>query len=116
MEQKANEVASDVELVTVVSPRAFSVMLDHGNLFAFTVGAQEVPAAVADHWYAKAHGVTLYEPLASKKPASESKGVDEGGEESGDGAGGDAGAGAANGGTDGAPEKRRPGRPAKPQP
>lgn len=113
MEQKANEVASDVELVTVVSPRAFSVMLEHGTLFAFTVGAQDVPVAVADHWYAKAHGVAVYEPLAAKKPEPELKGEGDGapdGGEDGDGKGD-----ASNAGTDAAPEKRRPGRPAKPQ-
>ncbi len=67
------EVFPDAETVTVVVPKEFLMNVDSehskssgGNLqLRFTVGPQELPAFLVDHWWVKANGVKVYE--AAKK-------------------------------------------------
>jgi hypothetical protein len=67
------EVFPDVETITVVVPKEFLMNVDAehskasgGSLqLRFTVGPQEMPAFLVDHWWVKANGVKVYE--AAKK-------------------------------------------------
>lgn len=60
--------AEVVDMVTVTVPRAFKLMLDHFHTKDFKAGIQEMERSHAEHWYAKASGVEIYEP---KAPAAE---------------------------------------------
>lgn len=55
-------------LVTAVVPRAFVLTLKFGVEVAVPAGLQELPQSIAENWYSKANGVTIYEP---SKPAGE---------------------------------------------
>lgn len=63
----ALDVVKDGEkVVTAISPRPFTLTMDDHTKVEVKAGAQELPESVAMHWYAKAHGVSVYEP--EKKP------------------------------------------------
>ncbi len=65
-EDKVREVSGEVvEMVTVTVPHDYNLRLDHFREFKFKAGVQEMEREVAEHWYSKANGVTVYEP--SKK-------------------------------------------------
>lgn len=50
-----------IDMVTVTVPKAFNLRLDHFREFKFKAGVQEMERVVAEHWYSKANGVTIYE-------------------------------------------------------
>ena len=50
--------------VTVVVPKAFKLKLAHdAPELSFVAGVQEMLPEYATHWYSKAHGVTVYDPI-----------------------------------------------------
>ncbi len=59
--------------VTSVVPRAFVLTLKTGVEVAVPAGLQELPVSIAENWYSKANGVTVYAP---EKPAAEEAPVD----------------------------------------
>lgn len=73
-------------LVTAMVPRAFVLTLKLGLEVAVPAGLQELPQSIAENWYSKANGVTIYSP---EKASAESQ--------------------------DSEPAKRGPGRPPKAQ-
>lgn len=100
----AQAAQSDEAFVTSLVPKGFTLFLRPGLKVTVKAGTQELPVSIANHWYAKAHGVTTYAPESGKEDAET---ADESGEEaSDDNADSDESA---------APEKRRPGRPPKAQ-
>jgi hypothetical protein len=67
--KSALDVVKDGEkVVTAVSPRSFTLTMDDHTKVEVKAGIQELPESVATHWYAKAHGVSIYEP--EKKPSA----------------------------------------------
>lgn len=56
--------AEDVEMVTVVIPKAFKLRLGHTIVLDFTPGVRDVPRHVAEHGYAIANGMKIYIPEA----------------------------------------------------
>lgn len=50
-----------LDLVTVVVPKQFKLTLDNHEVIAYRDGTYEMPRSHANHWYAKASGVTIYE-------------------------------------------------------
>lgn len=52
----------DEETVTVVNPKQFTLTMDHGNEVVVPAGTQELPRSYAEHWFAKAQGLVIYEP------------------------------------------------------
>lgn len=63
-------------LVTAVVPRAFVLTLKLGVEVAVPAGLQELPQSIAENWYSKANGVTIYapeKPAEEKAPAVESE-------------------------------------------
>lgn len=65
------DVAEDgEEIVTATAPKAFTLMLPSRVEIRVPVGTQEMPRSIAEHWYAAAHGVSVYVP---KKPAKAEK-------------------------------------------
>jgi hypothetical protein len=56
------------EVVLLSSPQAFNVRLTDGRTIRVAEGVQNAPRAVANDWYAKAHGVTVHE--APKPPVA----------------------------------------------
>ena len=50
-----------VDDVIVTVPKAFQLRLDNFTLKAFKAGVQRMERSVATHWYALAHGVTIFE-------------------------------------------------------
>lgn len=86
--------------VTCTVPRGFTITLDDHTKVKVDAGVQELGETIANHWYAKAHGVKIYAPASAGKEETEQTGEE----------------------TDPpsdttespeTPEKRRPGRPAK---
>ena len=53
-----SEVVDDV-IVTV--PKAFHLRLDNFTVKSFAAGVQRMERSIATHWYALAHGVTIFE-------------------------------------------------------
>jgi len=53
----------DIDEDTVMAnvPKAFKLRLDHHKLIEYKPGAQRMPRAHAEHWYAEANGVTVVE-------------------------------------------------------
>lgn len=51
-----------VEKVTVTVPKAFRLTLDNHTVVQIKEGVQDLHKFIADHWYAKAHGVAIYTP------------------------------------------------------
>lgn len=60
----ADDPDADVDMVTANVPRAFKLRLDHTTQIAYNAGAQSMPRAHAEHWYAQNHGVTIVKPHA----------------------------------------------------
>jgi hypothetical protein len=52
------EVDAD-EIVTAHVPRAFNLTTDDGHTLRISAGSQTMPRAHAEHFYAKANGVTV---------------------------------------------------------
>lgn len=64
---KPESVAGEVvDMVTVTVPKAFKLRIDHFREFDFKAGVQEMERSVAEHWYSKANGITIYEPVQGK--------------------------------------------------
>lgn len=100
----AQAAQSDEAFVTSLVPKGFTLFLRPGLKVTVKAGTQELPVSIANHWYAKAHGVTTYAPESGK---DDTETAGEAGEEvSDDNADSDKSA---------TPEKRRPGRPPKAQ-
>jgi hypothetical protein len=99
------DVAQDGEkFVTAISPRAFTLTLDDHTKVEVQAGTQELPESIANHWYSKAHGVSVYAPMAAKKEDLAQS--DESGDSNTD---------SSSNSSAEIVEKRRPGRPAKAQ-
>jgi hypothetical protein len=49
------------ETVTVTVPKAFQLRLTAHEVHMFKPGVQEMPRGIAEHWYAKANGVKIYQ-------------------------------------------------------
>ena len=61
---KAADSAPSPELVDdviVTVPKAFQLRLDNFTLKVFKAGVQRMERSVATHWYAIAHGVSIFE-------------------------------------------------------
>lgn len=50
----------DSSKVTVVIPKSFNLTLDDRTVVAYKAGTQNIPREHAEHWYAKANGVTIF--------------------------------------------------------
>lgn len=100
----AQAAQSDEAFVTSLVPRGFTLFLRPGLKVTVKAGTQELPVSIANHWYAKAHGVTTYVPESGKEDAETADEADE--EASDEDAGSNESASS---------EKRRPGRPPKAQ-
>ncbi len=48
------------DTVIVTAPKAFKLRIDNDQIVDVKAGVQRVPAAWANHWYAKANGVTVF--------------------------------------------------------
>lgn len=48
------------DLVTVVIPKSFNLMLDTHEVVRYVDGVQEMPRSHAEHWYSKVNGVRIY--------------------------------------------------------
>lgn len=48
--------------VTVTVPKAFKLQSDLGAVHEYKAGVQEMDREHAEHWYAKANGVEIYQP------------------------------------------------------
>lgn len=96
----AQAAQSDEAFVTSLVPKGFTLFLRPGLKVTVKSGTQELPVSIANHWYAKAHGVTTYTPEPVGDEAEIDDEADDDNPES-------------NNST--APEKRRPGRPPKAQ-
>jgi hypothetical protein len=56
----ADAVAEDGEaMVMVMVPRGFNLTIDNFTQIRYEPGPQTMPRKNAEHWYAKAHGVTI---------------------------------------------------------
>lgn len=49
-----------VESLVVTAPKAFKLTLDNGTVVPVQPGVQRMPRCMAEHWYAQAHGVTIF--------------------------------------------------------
>jgi hypothetical protein len=49
-----------VDQVIVESPKAFRITLDNHAVVHIKPGTQRVPRYIAEHWYAKANGMTIF--------------------------------------------------------
>jgi hypothetical protein len=54
-------------MVDVVVPKAFTLTLDNHQPVKYPVGTYPMPVDHAEHWFARAHGVSIYEPVGAKK-------------------------------------------------
>lgn len=52
--------------VTVTVPKAFKLRIDNATELAIPAGIQEMDPAHAEHWYAKANGVVIYQPAEAQ--------------------------------------------------
>lgn len=48
------------ELIIVTVPRSFTLRIDNATTRDFKAGVQRMPRWMAEHWYSKAHGVTIF--------------------------------------------------------
>lgn len=63
------EAAGDlIEKVVVTVPRGFKLRLDNHTELTFAPGVQTVARFITDHWYAKAHGMKIFETAAVVRP------------------------------------------------
>lgn len=100
----AQAAQSDEAFVTSLVPKGFTLFLRPGLKVTVKAGTQELPVSIANHWYAKAHGVTTYTPEPIKQDAeTDGDAAEEVGEDN------------VGSGDPTAPEKRRLGRPPKAQ-
>ena len=65
VQEAAPEVAEGEVMVTVSVPKAFNLTMSPSQTIRVPAGVQEMTLAQAEHWYSKAHGVSIYNP--SKK-------------------------------------------------
>lgn len=72
-------------MAKVIVRSGFGLLCDDGRRFEFVAGAQEIPDELIEHWYVKAHLEPEYDAQGASEPAPQTE-----------------------------PEKRKPGRPAKP--
>jgi hypothetical protein len=69
VEAEVKTVAGEfVEMVTVTVPKEFKLQLDHFRQVIYKAGIQEMERLHAEHWWAKANGVTIYDPKAAPAP------------------------------------------------
>ncbi len=61
-EAKKTKKEEKKDTVTVTVPKAFKLRLDHNTELKFDAGIQEMDPKVANHWFAKANGVEIYQP------------------------------------------------------
>jgi len=54
------ELEMEVEMVTVIVPKAYTLTLDDGRVLLVPAGIQEMSVDNAAHWFSKAQGVTVY--------------------------------------------------------
>lgn len=52
--------------VTVTVPKRFKLRLDNHTVIDIHPGVQNVERMVADHWFSKANGVTVFDPKTGK--------------------------------------------------
>ena len=50
-----------VDMVTVTVPHDYQLRLDNFHMVQYKTGVQEMERAHAEHFYSKAHGVTIYQ-------------------------------------------------------
>ena len=63
--QQAPE-ASDPEVVIALVPKAYKLRTNEGIVHSIPQGTHRMPRHMAEHWYSKANGVTLFEGAAAK--------------------------------------------------
>lgn len=51
----------DTSIVTVMCPKAFRLTLNDHRIVQFVAGPQQAPRFLAEHWFAKANGATVYD-------------------------------------------------------
>lgn len=56
--------AEVVDMVTVTVPKPFILRVDNFTEKKYAAGVQEMERSHAEHWYAKAYGVVIYQPKA----------------------------------------------------
>lgn len=59
-EQPQAAPADEAVYVTVTVPKAFKLRTTHDHIVDYAAGICEMPIEHAEHWYAKANGVTIY--------------------------------------------------------
>lgn len=56
------EKVEDDDMVTAIVPKAFQLTLDNHERVAYEPGTMDMPRAHAEHWFAVAMGVEIYNP------------------------------------------------------
>ena len=56
----ANAVLTKGDLVTVVVPTPFPFTMQDHRIIQINAGVQEMPREIAEHWFVKSRGVTIY--------------------------------------------------------
>ena len=49
-------------MVTVIVPKAYTLIRDNHQTVNFPIGTQEMSEDDLNHWWSQAHGVTQYKP------------------------------------------------------
>lgn len=57
-------------IVTSIVPRTFILTLANGIPIRVAAGTQEMPKSIANHFYSKANGVRIVEPVKSAEPVA----------------------------------------------
>jgi hypothetical protein len=52
--------AAATEQLTVVVPKRFQLTVGNGKILKFAPGVQKMDPEIANHWYTKANGVTIF--------------------------------------------------------
>lgn len=60
---KAKAEAEQLDMVDAVIPKTFKLVLQDGSEKVYVDGTYPMPRAHAEHWFAKAHGVKLYQSV-----------------------------------------------------
>lgn len=74
-----DEAVAGEPLVTAIVPRTFILTLANGTPIRVPGGIHEMPEAIANHFYSKANGVSIYvaakavEPVAAESDPTEVK-------------------------------------------
>ena len=50
------------KMVTVIVPKAYTLIRDNHQTVNFPIGTQEMSEDDLNHWWSQAHGVTQYKP------------------------------------------------------